>query len=200
MAQWLLNIWGRSTCWVVIGNLEQHIWYTFGVSAHFSSVTHRCTLIADIMKKRKELFSSLFKVLVTAWSRHEAFILKRIDFHYCWSVIPSSNITTIFYNQSLSLPLSLPLSLSPLNTALTDLREIYRLFHYRLDTGYISDGLAQPVKQCRVRHATSNVVFLVLTGISWGFSQPVSWGSCNPDAAVQVYTSFASLLWVRVWT
>lgn len=113
-------------------------------------------------------------------------LLKHIHFHFCLALTPSPNITTIYYNRLLVLLHVVSSSLAILQSMqsdcrLTNLREIYRLFHYRLDTGYISDRLSVPVKQWHIRHTTSNVVFLVLTGISWGFS---SW--CFEDPAILV--------------
>ena len=75
---------------------------------------------------------------------------------------------------------------------LTNLREIYRLFHYRLDTGYISDKLSVSMEQWHIRHAMSNVVFLVLTGISLGFS---SW--CFEDPAILVRPFSSQVLAVQ---
>lgn len=65
-------------------------------------------------------------------------------------------------------------------------RELW-LFHYRFDNGYISDRLSAPVKQWHIRHATSNVVFLVLTRISCGFSS-----SESPAVLVWLLTSLHS--------
>lgn len=67
-------------------------------------------------------------------------------------------------------------------------RELW-LFHYRFDNGYISDWLSVPVKQWHIRHATSNVVFLVLTRISCGFS---SLCSESPAVLVWLFTSLHS--------
>lgn len=51
ITQWLFNICSRSTWSVVIGNLQQHIWYSNEVTTHFSSVTYSCTCTYSAIAK-----------------------------------------------------------------------------------------------------------------------------------------------------
>ena len=104
--------------------------------------------------------------------------------HLLQSVIGSFTHCQLF---SISVPRS-----TQNDRRLTNLREIYRLFHYRLDTGYISDKLSVSMEQWHIRHAMSNVVFLVLTGISLGFS---SW--CFEDPAILVRPFSSQVLAVQ---